>query len=415
MSTALTRLIDEQNTIWTRMQELRQGMEDRDLTAEERANWDTAETRLTVVSGDIERLQRDAARSQIDRSQIVTATGAPTGEGQERAAAAERETRYAEAFYGFIRRGLERLNPEQRELLAEGFGEVRAQGGVIDTAGGYLVPEAFRAVMTETMVAFGGIMGVANVIVTGTGADLPWPTNDDTNNKGRILGENMPVNDVNVTMGQRKLTAHTYTSDMVRAALILIQDSVFNLETWLPGKLGTRIGRAVAEHLAIGTGVDQPEGITVGGVVGKTGAISATAVITYDDLIDIEHSVNSAYRGNARYAMADTMLKLIRKLKDGENRPVWVPVPTVGFPATINGFEYTIDDDMPDPGVSAKSIAFGDFKRGYLVRQVRDVQMMILRERYADYLQVGFTGFARLDARVDDAAAFRLFQHGPAS
>lgn len=414
MSTALKRLIDEQNEIWTRMQELRRGMEDRDLTAEERQNWDLAEARLSVVSADIDRLQRAAALDQVDRSQIITGRGDdPTPGGQEGQEA--REARYAEAFYTFIRRGLDRLTPAQRDLLSEGFGEVRAQGTVVDTAGGYLVPEGFRATMTETMVAFGGLLNLANVIATGTGQDLPWPTTDDTANKGRILAENTQVNEVNVTLGQRKLKAHTYTSDLVRVALALLQDSVFNLETWLPGVLGTRIGRAVSEHLCIGTGVDQPEGITVGGIVGKTGAISATAVITYDDLIDLEHSVNSAYRGSAQYVLADSMLKLIRKLKDGQQRPLWQPVPVPGFPATINGFAYTVDDDMPDPAVSAKSIAFGDFKRGYIVRQVRDVQLMILRERYADYLQVGFHGFARLDARIDDAAAFRLFQHGAAS
>ncbi|MFI6296715.1 phage major capsid protein [Nonomuraea sp. NPDC050790] len=415
MSTALNRLIDEQNQIWERMQDIRGGLDDRDMTAEERASWDAAETRLTEVSGDIERLQRDDARQRIDRSQIVTATGRPDEDGGQRSDAAERERRYADAFYGFIRRGLDRLTPEQRELLAAGYGEVRAQGTVIDTAGGYLVPEGFRNTMTETMVAFGGIMNICTVISTGTGQDLPWPTNDDTGNKGAILAENTQITEQDVVVGQRKLSAYTYTSKLVRVALQLLQDSVFDLEAWLPGVLGTRIGRAVAEHLATGTGVDQPLGITTGGTVGKTGAVSATAVITYDDTIDLEHSVNSAYRANARYVMADSMLKLLRKLKDSDGRPIWVPIPAPGFPATINGHPYTIDDGMPAPAVSAKSIAFGDFKRGYIVRRVQDVQLQILRERYADYLQVGFHGFSRLDGRIDDAGAIRLFQHGAAA
>nr|WP_218008036.1 phage major capsid protein [Herbidospora sakaeratensis] len=416
MSTvALQRLIDEQNTIWNRMQELRRGMDDRDLTAEERQNWDEAEARLTVVSSDIERLQRAAQLDTVDRSQVIVAGGGQ--DGDQRGNDADRQERYSEAFYGFIRRGLDRLTPEQRELLAANFGEVRAQGVGVDSAGGYLVPEGFRNKMTETLVAFGGLMGQVSEIVTGTGNDLPWPTNDDTANIGAILGENTQISEQDLTIGQRKLGAHIYTSKLVRVSLALLQDNQFNLEAWLPTKLGTRIGRAVAAHLCTGTGVGQPEGITVGGTVGKTGAVSATAVITYDDTIDLEHSVNSAYRegGNAKYVFADSMLKLLRKLKDGEGRPIWVPVPTAGFPATINGWSYTVDDGMPAPAPGAKSIAFGDFRQGYVARRVLDVQLQILRERYADYLQVGFHGFARLDGRVDDAAAFRLFQHGAAS
>jgi len=407
---ALERLIDEQNKLWKRMCDIRDAAEreGRDLTAEERANWDEAEKRLTEVSGDIERLERMARLEKVDWSQVVV-----TGGGGDDVAA-DRRAAYEEAFGLWLRGGMERLNPEQRQMLAAAYEEVRAQGTSPDTAGGYLVPEGFRNVMTETLKAFGGIMNVANVITTSTGNPLVWPTNDDTGNVGAILGENTQVTEQDVTFGQNTLGAHTYTSNLVRVSLQLLQDSAFDLESWLPRKLGERIGRAAAQHFATGSGTGQPQGITQG-TVGVTGATSAQPVITYDDLVDLEHSVNSAYRSRARYVLSDAALKLIRKLKDSQDRPLWVPVPAPGFPATINGYPYTVDDGMPAPAPDAVSIAFGDFQAGYVIRQVQGVQVMRLSERYADYLQVGFLGFSRLDGRIDDASAFRLFKHGPAS
>ncbi|MFD7093391.1 phage major capsid protein [Streptomyces xanthophaeus] len=416
MTTQLARLVDEQNTVWKRMQDIQSASEseNRDMSAEERSNWDMAEARLTEVSGDIERLNRMAALSQIDRSQIVTATGAPSNsedESREAADPAEKNKRYQAAFAHYARNGMEGLAPEQRQMLMDRFTEVRALGTSPDTAGGYLVPDELRATMTETMKAFGGILSLANVITTATGNDLAWPSNDDTSNEGALLAENTQVGEQDITVGRRALKAHTYTSKLVRLSLQLATDSVFDLEAWLPRKLGERIGRAAAGHFATGTGIDQPEGITTGATVGKQGASGQTTSIIYDDLIDLEHSVDLAYRGNARYLMSDSMLKTIRKLKDGQNRPLWVPTPVTGMSPTINGWEYTIDNKMPVPAASAKTIIFGDIKAGYVVRQVQGVQMLRLAERYADYLQVGFIGFARFDGMVDDPSAIRAYQH----
>lgn len=411
-ATLLARAVEKQNNIWQQMQEIMDVAEGegRDLTAEERQKWDAAETDLTEVSGDIERMERMSNLDTVDRSQIVTATAGP-GPGQPSEGDGQG---YAEAFERYMRHGMERLTSEQRQLLMNNFSEVRAQGTTSDTAGGYLVPEGFRDTMTETMKAFGGLLNLCTVITTTTGNDLPWPTNDDTGNEGALLAENSQVTEQDVTLGQRQMKAHTYTSKLVRVSLQLLQDSVFDLNTWLPRKLGERIGRAVAGHLATGTGIDQPEGITTNITVGKTGATGQTTSIIYDDLVDLEHSVDLAYRAGARYMMHDGTLKVIRKLKDADNRPLWVPVPAPGFPATINGFAYSVDNKMPEPGASRKTIVFGDIAAGYIARQVLGVQVMRLTERYADYLQVGFLGFARYDGIVDDASAIRAYQH-PAS
>ncbi|WP_314411369.1 phage major capsid protein [Streptomyces sp. DSM 40484] len=411
MPAQLDRLVEEQNKTWQRMQDIQNlaEREERDWTAEERTNWDAAEARLTEVSRDIERLNKMSALDKIDRGQIAVTTGKP---GEGRGTDAEEKTkRYSDAFGRYLRGGMDRLSPEQRSMMMDNEVELRAMGGNIDTAGGFTVPDEFRNIMTETMKAFGGLLGLAEVIPTGTGADLKWPTNDDTGNEGEILGENEEAGEQDISLGGRTLKAYIFSSKQVKLSMSLLQDSVFPLDSWVPKKLGERIGRRAARAWTTGTGVDQPEGLTTGAVVGKTGANGQTTSLIYDDLIDIEHSVDSAYRPNGRYLMHDNTLKVIRKLKDSQGRPLWVPIPAPGFPATINGFEYTLDNSMPVPAANAKTIAFGDFKAGYVIRQVQQVQTLRLTERYAEKLQVAFLGFSRLDGMIQDSSAIRLYQH----
>lgn len=411
MPTQLTRLVEEQNTVWQRMQDIQALVEreNRDWTAEERANWDAAEARLTEVSGDIERMNRMAALDKVDRGEVITTSGEP-GEGRG-TDAEEKAKRYNDAFGRYLRGGMDRLSPDQRNLMMDHEVDLRAMGAGIDTAGGFTVPDEFRNIMTETMKAFGGLLGLADVITTSTGADLKWPTNDDTGNEGEILGENAAAGEQDLTVGGKTLKAHIFSSKQVRLSLSLLQDSAFGLDAWVPKKLGERIGRRSARAWTTGTGIDQPEGLTTSAVVGKQGASGQTTSVIYDDLIDLEHSVDSAYRATARYLMHDSTLKVIRKLKDTQGRPLWVPIPAPGFPSTINGFEYTLDNSMPVPAASAKTIAFGDFKAGYVIRQVQAVQTLRLVERYAEYLQVGFLGFSRMDGGIQDSSAIRMYQH----
>lgn len=417
MSTMLKRKIDEQNRLWTRMQEIQKAAEDesRDWTAEERTNWDKASADIDVVSGDIERLERANQLDTIDYRQVVAG-----GETPETPSAEAREAKFSEAFGRYLRGGIDYCTSDQRQLMHQAQAEVRAQGITTPSAGGYLVPDGFRTTMTETMKAFGGLLNEANVISTSTGNPLQWPTNNDTANTGAILAENTQITELALTYGTKTLGAYTYTSRLVLVSVQLLQDSVFDLDTWLPRKLGERIGRAVADDLVNGTGTGEPTGFLAGATTGKTSA-GATA-ITYNEVIDLEHSVDPAYRaqGNCRFLMHDTTLSYLRKLRDdtggaGLGRPLWNPVPTAGMPATINGHPYTIDQAMPAmnastfvPVTATRHLAFGDFNAGVIVRQALDVQAIRLAERYADYLQVGFFGFLRLDATPDDTAAVKI-------
>jgi HK97 family phage major capsid protein len=408
MSDKLKRYYEDRAKAWSESQDIRARLEkdDYDLTKEDQETWTRAlddVARLDKIieneerSGRLEKLAETDARD----AKPTTATGGD-------------DASYERAFGQFLRRGISGMKGEDRDLLENHFEEVRAAGIATDAAGGYTVPEGFRNKITESMKAYGGLLGLVEVITTSTGNDLPWPTVDDTGNEGAILAENTQISEQDVTFGQKKLQAYTYTSKLVRVSLQLMQDSAFDLESWLPRKLGERIGRAVAGHVAVGTGTAQPQGVSAASA-GVTGAVSATAVITYDNLIDLEHSVDPAYRDRAVFAANDLTIALIRKLKDSQNRPLWVPSLAPGVPSTINGRPYTVDNKLAAPAPDAKSLLFGDFQAAYVARQVQGAQVMQLRERYADYLQVGFFGFTRFDGLLQDAGAVKAYKHGAAA
>lgn len=413
MSTLLARALEKRANVWSQMQEIqaRAEQEGRDsLTAEEREKWDRAEAELTELSADIERMERAARLDAVQRDQVVVAGG---DRGEDRREA-DQEAAYREAFSAFMRRGMSGLDAEQRQLLMANHAEVRAGATSPGSAGGYFIPTDTLNKITETMKAYGGLLGAANVITTASGNPLNWPTNDDTANVGAILDENTQVTEQDVTLGQKTLGAYTYTSKLVRLSLQLLQDDAFTVESWLTRKLGERIGRAVAAHLATGTGTGQPEGLFTNATAGKTGAGGQTTSVLYEDLVDLQHSIDPAYRASAQWVMSDAALKMVRKLTDEQGRPLWEPSLQAGVPSTLLGAPIIIDNGVPAPAASAKSIGYGDIRAAYVVRQVAGGQMMRLEERYADYLQVGFLGFLRLDAKPDDTSAFRVYAH-PAS
>jgi len=193
-----------------------------------------------------------------------------------------------------------------------------------------------------------------------------------------------------------------YTSKIVRISFQLLQDSAFDLESWLARKLGIRIARITNEHFTVGTGTSQPEGVVTGASQGKVGASGQTTSVTYPDLVDLEHSVDRAYRTNGQWMFHDSSLKALKKMEDSQNRPLWLPGIAQREPDMILGKPYIVNNDMPEMAASAKSILFGDFS-AYCIRDVLGVQLLRLVERYADYLQVGFLAFARHDGGMLDA------------
>jgi HK97 family phage major capsid protein len=383
----------------------------------------------TTVKFDAIMAEVDQLKGQIDRVEGLEATEEHLGQRIDNRArennisldeAAEQLRTQNRAFTNYMRMGYAELNDEERKALTASRVDpkiLNSMGVSTGIGGGFTVPDGFYGTLVDAQKAYGGMLNIgATVIDSSSGNPLPIPTDNDTGNVGQIVGENTTMSDgADVGFAAIVLGAYMYSSKPVKASLQLLQDSAFDLDTWLSNKLAIRIARIVNTHLTVGDGVGKPTGVLTSATLGKTGAGGQTTSIIYDDLVDLEHSVDPAYRRNAQFMFADQTLKALKKIKDTQGRPLWLPGLAVKEPDTILSLPYTINQDMPAPAANAKSMAFGDFSN-YYIRRVAGATMVRLTERYADVGQVGFLLFQRWDGQLADAGTHPVayFQH-PAS
>lgn len=405
-------LRQERANIWEQAQALLQAAEEegRDFTAEERESWDKMNADMDALKGRIDRLERSES---IDEE--MESFRSKTGGEEDRGAGGEGDpedppaaAQYRSTFWDFARFGREALTTEQRQMLRGGFGQLdvggaeqRALSTLTGSAGGYTVPDADMAPMTQAMIDWGGMRQArTRKFSTADGNDIPIPTVNDTGNIGRRISENAQVESKEMEFGGKVLRAYIYTSDLVLVPFAFLQDTSIDISAYLMGEFGVRLGRIQNSEDTTGSGDSMPEGLITEATVGKTTA--ASTAITYAELVDLEHSVYAVYRNGAQWMFADSTLKYLKKLLDGDNRPLWAAGISEKAPDTILGYPYVINADMAAIAATAKTIAFGDFSY-YWIRDVSGVQVLRLEERYADYGQVGFLAFQRHDGKYVNA------------
>lgn len=288
---------------------------------------------------------------------------------------------------------------EQRQARREG----RAQSTTA-AEGGYSIPQTLVARIEQAMLDFGGMReSGATIIRTSAGEAMTIPTVDDTGNAGALLAENTQVSEQDMTFGQKTLNAYKYTSKLVRVSRELLQDAAVDLPSFLGSALGERIGRITNQHFTTGTGSAQPNGVVTAATSAATTAAPTT--VSYDELVALVHSVDPAYRRqDPRFMFSDATLKVLKQMKDGDGKPLWLSGIAVREPDTILGHQYVINQDVADIATTAKAILFGAF-RYYWIRDVLGITLLRLEERYADYFQIGWVGFSRHDGELVSAGA----------
>lgn len=337
------------------------------------------------------------------------------------------EFRHAEAFGRYLRRGMDSLSAEQRQILIEKRDENEGNQASHINAGGYsglgfFVPTGFVDMIEQATKYFAPLLNgdVCRVMETATGQALPFPTSNDTNQVATLIAESTQVSEQDATASQITFTSYKYTTGVVRCSLELLQDSAFDLEAWLAERFGERWGRAIEKDATTGAGVSGPTGmvtailssgvspvIATGDSESTGGSQTGTNSVGYSDLVNLEHSVDPTYRRGAKYMFHDLTLAAIKKILDKYGRPLWTPGIAVGEPSTINGYPYVINQSMDQIGASKNTIIFGDFSK-FIIRKVKDLAVMRLTERYADFGQVGYLGFARWDSNLIDAGTHPL-------
>lgn len=325
---------------------------------------------------------------------------------------------YRAVFHKFLaRRGdPSELTPEERAVLRSGVDaqaveELRAQSFGTNSAGGYTVPTELDSQVIISMKAWGPMYdeAICTVMNTASGNPIGLPTVDDTANATTAArAENAAMVDDgsgDVAFGKKDLAAFVFATPFIRWSFELGADSIINVEALLGSLIGERLGRLGNTQLTIGTGTNAPNGVVTASTLGKTAA-SATA-ITWDEVIDLEHSVDPAYRVSpkARYMFNDTTLQACRKLKDGQGNYLWqMGNVQTGVPGSFNGRPYSINQAMASIATGNKVMLFGDFSK-YFVRKVGGTTIGVLRERF--WPDLGIAGLMRFDGELGDAAAIK--------
>lgn len=348
----------------------------------------TREDRLTQVAGDA-RAEHEAA--------LNAAVQPLNGQSAETA-----------ALRAMLAGGLSALTADQRNAMSarQNFDIRAAMSTTTGSEGGYTVATEFSKSLLQAVKQMGGVRAVASSIFTSTGAQMLFPTADSTAEEGEIVGQNVEASLGETAVGQASMDVYKYSSKSIALPFELLQDSMFDIEAYIKALLALRLFRIQNRHHTVGTGTGQPRGLITGASNGKVGATGQTVTVLYDDLVDLEHSVDPAYRNGAKFMMHDDSLKVIRKIKDGNARPIFVPGYEQGNPGgapdRLMNREININQNMAPMAANAKSIAFGDFSK-YLIRDVMDVTLFRMTDSaYTLKGQVGFVAFCRSGGNLID-------------
>lgn len=385
--------------------------EKRTLTSEEQVEFDRMDTRMGEIRKTLDRIELHQAEERI----LSESRGRRTGTGL----AVVQNTREQDVRLAFRAWACGEGAAQHEVEAAQRLGfrhmrnelETRALSSVTATQGQASIPDEMMKAYVEIQKWYGRVRNVAEVYITSGGNPLPIPTTDDTANTGEIVADGGAITTTaDPTFGVVTLGAFKYSSKAVIVPWELLQDSSINLPVYLGTALGTRIGRKQNADFTAGAGTTLPFGVQVQASLGKTAA--ATNALIWDEVIDLYHSVDIAYRGrpNTAFMMHDSTAGVLRKLKDSQNRYLWELSLQVGEPDRILGVPVIINNDMDSAFTTAKRLVlFGDFN-AYKIRDAMGTQFYRADELRLLNGQVVFLAITRSDGNLVDTTAVRYLR-----
>lgn len=377
------------------------------------------EARHDAIMADFDKteklIEREAKLAAIEeRAQAAREQARPDQSGEGRGQDEAEKPAYRDAFIELVRAGfnVQEISSEARSVIKSGIVDkidTRAQT-LTNGAGGFTVPTDLARVVDKTMKMWGPMYDedICTVLSTASGNPLDFPVTDDTakavvqHTEAAALTDNAGKDAVfsKVTLG-----AFAYNTEWLQLSMELLQDSAIDVETFIGELLGERLARRVNTELTTGDGTGDPLGIVAASTLGKTAA--GASALTGDELIDLMHSVDPAYRQSpkARFMFNDSTLAVIRKLKDGQGNYLWqMGDIRVGAPGTLLGQNYSVNQAMANVAAGQKSVVFGDFGK-YYVRKVGAPVIGVRREYY--WPNIGLAGVIRLDGDLIQTGAVK--------
>ena len=355
------------------------------LSAEDTATYDKMEADVVALGKEIDRLERQAAidlELSKPTSNPITNKPGTAMTGEEKTGRATDE--YRQAFWDAMRK---KNYFDVRNALQVGT----------DTEGGYLVPDEFERTLVEGLEEENFFRSLATIIQTNSG-DRKIPV---VSSKGEAawIDEEGAFPEDDDAFGQVTISAYKLAT-MMKVSDELLNDSAFNLETYIAREFARRIGAKEEEAFFVGDGTGKPTGIfnaTGGASAGVT--VSSQTAITFDDVMDLYHSLKSPYRRRAVWLLNDSTVKALRKLKDNNGNYIWQPSVQIGVPDTILNRPLYTSAYVPTIAAGAKVMAFGDLSYYWIAdRQGRSFKR--LNELYAANGQVGFLASERVDGKL---------------
>lgn len=370
---------------------------------EDKKTFDERLDQIERIDDQIESMQRALdleAEEQFDK--------VPTIDPKDKVASAKRE-----AYVKMLRHGDRALTAEEHALLRN------TTSTTTPAEGGYTVQSDIATQLIDMLKDYRGMRDVAQQLTTSDGAPLSYPTSDGTSETGEIVAENTSATDADPTFGTVAVNTFKFGSKVFTLPIELIQDSNVDVIALVNQRARDRIGRIQNTSFTTGNGSTAPNGLITGSTVRKTGASGQVATILYDDLVDLIDSIDIAYdNGNLKFMFAQSMRKVVRKIKDTAGRPIWTPSYDAGiaggFKDQLLGYDVQINNGVAAPAASAKSLVFGDLSK-YLIRDAMMLTLFRFEDSaYAKKGQVGFLAWTRAGGNLLDTGATGVYQH-PAS
>ena len=297
--------------------------------------------------------------------------------------------------------------------------DVKSLSTAVNSDGGYLVDPVTSDRVKSVLNATASIRSIASVVhVEATSYDVlvdhgdigsGWATEASS-----VTETETPAID-RITIPLHELSA------LPKASQRLLDDSAFDIEGWLAGRIADKFSRAEAASFISGDGVDKPKGFlthtSVDNAIWSWGTLGYVptgidGALRADAIIELVYALGASYRANASFVMNSKTAGRVRRLKDNDGRFLWTDGLAAGQPAVLMGYPVLIAEDMPDVMTGATAIAFGDFAAGYTVAERPDLR--ILRDPFSAKPHVLFYATKRIGGDVSDFAAIKLLKFATA-
>jgi HK97 family phage major capsid protein len=299
--------------------------------------------------------------------------------------------------------------------------ELKALVGTSDAAGGYAVPEEIDAAIDRTLTAISPIRAIANVVKVGSAGYRKLVTTGGTPSGWVSETAERPETGTPTFIEVAPPFGELYANPAASQAML--DDAAFDVEAWLASEIATEFARAEGAAFVSGSGVNRPKGfltqptsMSFDGVrpfgtlqyvtSGAAGAFHAAT--PQDRLVDLVQALRPPYRQGAAFVMNSATASTIRKLKTSDGAFLWQPGLVAGQPDTLLGYPVVEAEDMPDVAADSLSIAFGNFRVGYLIAERTETQ--ILRDPFTNKPFVHFYATKRIGGQVANSEAIKLLK-----